>query len=49
MSWQEPIPGSLLCPYLLRRDHPLIAQRFRLFNEQPAPFLEPRQMAVGVL
>ncbi|CAK9056128.1 Terminal nucleotidyltransferase 4A (DNA polymerase sigma) (LAK-1) (Non-canonical poly(A) RNA polymerase PAPD7) (PAP-associated domain-containing protein 7) (TRAMP-like complex polyadenylate polymerase) (Terminal guanylyltransferase) (Terminal uridylyltransferase 5) (TUTase 5) (Topoisomerase-related function protein 4-1) (TRF4-1) [Durusdinium trenchii] len=37
---KEPIPGSLLCPYLLRRDHPLIAQRFRLFNEQPAPFLE---------
>jgi len=37
---KELIPGSLLCPYLLRRDHPLIAQRFRLFNEQPAPFLE---------
>eukprot|EP00438_Fugacium_kawagutii_P013814 Skav210605 [mRNA] locus=scaffold234:74391:82575:+ [translate_table: standard] len=34
------IPGSLLCPYLLRRDHPLISQRFRLFNEQPGPFLE---------
>ena len=28
--FQELIPGSLLCPYLLRRDHPLIAQRFRL-------------------
>ena len=40
--FQELIPGSLLCPYLLRRDHPLIAQRFRLFNEQPAPFLATR-------
>jgi len=37
---KESIPGSLLCPYLLRREHPVISQRFRLFNEQPAPFLE---------
>ena len=39
ISLQESIPGSLLCPYLLRREHPVISQRFRLFNEQPAPFL----------
>ncbi|CAE7289832.1 cid14 [Symbiodinium natans] len=32
--------GSLLCPFLLRQDHPTIAERYQLYREQPAPFLE---------
>jgi len=37
---KKPPEGSLLCPFLLRQDHPTIAERYQLYREQPAPFLE---------